>query len=304
MKTIYDLEKIFRDIQSYIRLKFEQFETSNNINISSDEWERPEGGGGITHVIADGEVFDNCAINFSSIYGKELPNSALAKSLDINLKNSYQAMGISVIAHPKNPHIPTSHMNVRLFCMLNENNDIQDWWIGGGYDLTPFIPYEKDVIEWHKNAKALLQPYGDNLYKEFSENCNSYFNIPHRKERRGVGGIFFDNLKNFNSIQDAADFLQKLAVSYTTSYSNIVDKRKDSKFDDIQKDFQLIRRGRYVEFNLVYDRGTSFGLQSNGRIESIMASLPACVKWSYKKSDEYKLLERSLLKFINRDWNV
>jgi coproporphyrinogen III oxidase len=213
-------------------------------------------------------------------------------------------MGISVIAHPKNPHIPTSHMNVRLFCMLNKNNDIEDWWIGGGYDLTPFIPYEQDVIEWHKNAKALLQPHGDNLYKEFSENCNRYFNIPHRKERRGVGGIFFDNFKNFNSIQDAVDFLQKVAVSYTTSYSNIVDKRKDSKFDDIQKDFQLIRRGRYVEFNLVYDRGTSFGLQSNGRIESIMASLPALVKWSYRKSDEYKLLERSLLEFINRDWNV
>lgn len=304
MKMIYELEKKFKDMQLLIINKFEKFESSKNLNKVQDKWKRPEGGGGVTHVISDGKIFDNCAINFSSIYGKKLPESALGNSLNIDAKNGYQAMGISVISHPKNPHIPTSHMNVRFFCILDKNNQIKDWWIGGGYDLTPFIPNKNDIIDWHKGAKDLLEPYGENLYKQFSENCNNYFKIPHRNERRGVGGIFFDNLKSFSSTEEAVEFLQQVAATFLKSYTKIINKRKDTKYDEMHKEFQLIRRGRYVEFNLIYDRGTSFGLQSNGRIESILASLPASAKWKYKKTNEYKIQEEKLLEFINRDWNV
>jgi Coproporphyrinogen III oxidase len=260
---INELEKKFKGMQSFVRMKFEELESSNVVNISRDEWERPDGGGGITHVLTDGNLFDNCAINYSSIYGKNLPNTALAKTLKKETKHGYRAMGISVISHPKNPNIPSSHMNVRLFIILDKNGEISDWWIGGGYDLTPFIPYENDILDWHNNAKDLLEPFGTGFYKEFSENCNNYFNIPHRNERRGVGGIFFDNLKDFPSINNATSFLQAVVVSYVSSYLNIVNRRKDTKYDEMQKEFQLLRRGRYVEFNLVYDRGTSFGLQSN-----------------------------------------
>ena len=301
---INEIEKNFKDIQASIINKFEKFELSKNLNKVHDAWNRPEGGGDITHIISEGNVFDNCAINFSSIYGERLPESALANSLNVEAKNGYQAMGISVISHPKNPHVPSSHMNVRLFSILDNNNEIKDWWIGGGYDLTPFLPNKNDVTDWHNSAKKLLEPYGKNFYKDFSDACNNYFNIPHRKERRGIGGIFFDNLKCFSSIEDAVNFLQQVADTYLKSYIRILNKRKDTKYDQMHKEFQLIRRGRYVEFNLIYDRGTSFGIQSNGRIESILASLPASVKWKYNKSDEYKTLEKKLLEFINRDWNV
>ena len=301
---INEIEKNFKDIQALIINRFEKFELSKNFNKVHDAWDRPEGGGGITHIISEGNVFDNCAINFSSIYGERLPESALANSLNVEAKNGYHAIGISVISHPKNPHVPTSHMNVRLFCILDNNNEIKDWWIGGGYDLTPFLPNKNDVTDWHNSAKELLEPYGENFYKDFSDACNNYFNIPHRKERRGVGGIFFDNLKCFSSIEYAVNFLQQVADTYLKSYIRIINKRKNTKYDQMHKEFQLIRRGRYVEFNLIYDRGTSFGIQSNGRIESILASLPASAKWKYNKSDEYKTLEKKLLEFINRDWNV
>ena len=165
---IQDLEKNFRDIQTYIIEKFSNFEDSNDVEVSRDEWTRPEGGGGITQVIANGNFFDNCAINFSSIYGKDLPKAALAKTLSKKAEYGYRAMGISVISHPKNPHIPTSHMNVRIFAILDQNHDIADWWIGGGYDLTPFLPYEEDIIHWHSNAKKALEPFGRNFYEDFS----------------------------------------------------------------------------------------------------------------------------------------
>ena len=301
---IQDLEKNFRDIQTHIIEKFSNFEDSNDVEVSRDEWTRPEGGGGITQVIANGNFFDNCAINFSSIYGKDLPKAALAKTLSKKAEYGYRAMGISVISHPKNPHIPTSHMNVRIFAILDQNHDIADWWIGGGYDLTPFLPYEEDIIHWHSSAKKVLEPFGRNFYEDFSNNCNKYFEIPHRNERRGVGGIFFDNLTDFSTINESMKFLQNISECYVESYSDIINKRKDNKYNDTQKEFQLFRRGRYAEFNLIYDRGTSFGLQSNGRIESILASLPADVKWSYKKSPEYDLLHENLISYINKDWNV
>ena len=297
------LDKHFKDIQSSIYKNFKELETSKKVNISKDSWNRAEGGGGKTMVIADGSFFDNCAINYSSIYGTDLPKAALANSLNKDTKFGYKAMGVSVISHPKNPHVPTSHMNVRFFGILDKNREIKDWWIGGGYDLTPFIPYQDDILTWHKSAKKNLDGWDASFYKIFSDNCNNYFNIPHRNERRGVGGIFFDNLSEFN-IENSIDFLKSVALCYLDSYLKIANNRKMEKFTQDEKNFQLLRRGRYAEFNLIYDRGTAFGLQSNGRIESILASLPSDVKWSYKKDNEYKSLEKKLLKVINRDWNV
>jgi len=300
---IKNLENSFKNIQNKIRKNFETLETTTNYEKSFDSWKRDEGGGGKTFVLANGNLFDNCAVNFSSIFGNELPNSALPKSLKKTIKNGYHAMGVSVIAHPKNPNIPTSHMNVRLFGILDKKGLIKDWWIGGGYDLTPYIAYKEDIIEWHKDAKELLEPINSSFYKQFSKNCNEYFYIPHRNERRGIGGIFFDNLSDL-SLENSIKMLELVAFGYLSSYTRIINKRKSVKYSKDEKEFQLIRRGRYAEFNLIYDRGTSFGLKSNGRIESILASLPSNVKWSYKKTSKYKNLEKELLKVINRDWNV
>jgi len=186
---------------------------------------------------------------------------------------------------------------------MGSNNTIKKWWIGGGYDLTPYLPFKDDCINWHKEAKETLDQYNKTFYKKFSKNCNEYFYIPHRKERRGIGGLFFDNITNM-TIEKSTDMLSDLANTYLESYQSIVSKRKASKFSKEQKEFQLLRRGRYAEFNLIYDRGTAFGLQSNGRIESILASLPKDVKWSYKKDKNYIKLEKEVLKYIGKDWNV
>jgi coproporphyrinogen III oxidase len=217
--------------------------------------------------------------------------------------NGYQAMGVSVISHPKNPYVPSSHMNIRLFCILGKNGEIKDWWSGGGYDLTPFFPYKTDCIQWHKDAKDCLDQFNKSLYNKFAKNCNEYFYIPHRKERRGIGGIFFDNFSKL-SLDKTLSLLSCTANQYKNSYNSIASKRDSKKYTTAQKDFQLFRRGRYAEFNLTYDRGTAFGLQSNGRIESILASLPSDVKWSYKKDKDYLKMEKRLLSFINKDWNV
>lgn len=300
---IKDLEKIFKTSHANIKANFSNLERSKYAVRSDDKWKRSEGGGGNTFVIQGGNFFDNCAVNFSSISGKKLPKAALGNSLIKSPSNGYKAMGISVISHPKNPFIPTSHMNVRLFCILDKKGNIKDWWAGGGYDLTPFFPFKNDYECWHREAKNLLDNYNKNFYKTFAKNCNEYFKIPHRKERRGVGGIFFDNFTKLD-IENTSKMLSDIANQYLKSYLSIINRRKSIKFTKEHKDFQLIRRGRYAEFNLLYDRGTAFGLQSNGRIESILASLPKDVKWEYKKNKKYMNMEKNLLKYINKDWNV
>ena len=300
---INTLEKSFKKIQSTIIKNFQLLETSKNANISSDIWKRSEGGGGKTFVISNGSFFDNCAVNFSSIYGNKIPESATAKKQLKQVNYGYQAMGVSVICHPKNPYVPTSHMNIRLFGILDKKGVINDWWIGGGYDLTPYIPFKDDIVDWHEAARVAMNCFNKNFYKKFSENCNKYFYLPHRSERRGVGGIFFDNLSSL-SLEDSLNMLNSVADTYLKSYLDIVLRRKTTKYSPTEKEFQLIRRGRYAEFNLIYDRGTAFGLQSNGRIESILASLPSEVRWTYKKSNEYKSMEKKLLQVVNRDWNV
>ena len=300
---IKNLEHIFKNSQEKIIESFSKVEKSNTAKTTLDKWKRPEGGGGQTFVIESGAFFDNCAVNFSSISGKKLPKAALGNALVKSSNNGYQAMGLSVISHPKNPYIPTSHLNIRLFCILDRNKEIKEWWAGGGYDLTPYISFKSDNIKWHDDAKALLNSYNKSFYKKFSKNCNEYFFIPHRNERRGVGGIFFDNFTQMN-LAKTTEMLSSIADQYLSSYMHIVNKRKKTKFNKEQKDFQLLRRGRYAEFNLVNDRGTAFGLQSNGRIQSILASLPKDVKWSYKKDNSYIKMEKQLLKHINSDWNV
>ena len=300
---IKNLEHIFKNSQEKIIESFSKVEKSNAARTTFDKWKRPEGGGGQTFVIESGAFFDNCAVNFSSISGKKLPKAALGNALVKSSNNGYQAMGLSVISHPKNPYIPTSHLNIRLFCILDRNKEIKGWWAGGGYDLTPYISFKSDNIKWHDDAKALLNSYNKSFYKKFSKNCNEYFFIPHRNERRGVGGIFFDNFTQMN-LAKTTEMLSSIADQYLSSYMHIANKRKKTKFNKEQKDFQLLRRGRYAEFNLVNDRGTAFGLQSNGRIQSILASLPKDVKWSYKKDNSYIKMEKQLLKHINSDWNV
>ena len=298
-----ELEKIFRKSHSNIVDSFKSLEKSKKAITTLDKWKRPEGGGGKTFTIQNGAFFDNCAVNFSSIKGKKLPQAALGNSLVKSSNNGYQAMGVSVISHPKNPYVPSSHMNIRLFCILGKNGEIKDWWSGGGYDLTPFFPYKTDCIKWHKDAKDCLDQFNKSLYNKFAKNCNEYFYIPHRKERRGIGGIFFDNFSKL-SLDKTLSLLSCTANQYKNSYNSIARKRDSNKYTTAQKDFQLFRRGRYAEFNLTYDRGTAFGLQSNGRIESILASLPSDVKWSYKKDKDYLKMEKRLLSFINKDWNV
>ena len=298
-----DLEQIFINSQKKVIDAFSKIESSKKAKITFDKWKRPEGGGGQTFVIESGAFFDNCAVNFSSISGKKLPKAALGNALVKSSNNGYRAMGLSVISHPKNPFVPSSHLNIRLFCILDKNKNIKEWWAGGGYDLTPYISFRSDNVKWHKDARALLDSYHKNFYKNFSKNCNEYFYIPHRKERRGVGGIFFDNFTTMD-LNKTIDMLSNIADQYLSSYLHIANKRKKTQFTKEQKDFQLLRRGRYAEFNLVNDRGTAFGLQSNGRIQSILASLPKDVQWSYKKDPSYIKMEKQLLKHINRDWNV
>lgn len=299
---IKNFEHTFNEIQRKIIDSFKNYETSKKAIIHDEVWKRNEGGGGRTYVIENGNFFDNCAVNFSSIYGNQLPVTALNIINPEIQGKPFHAMGVSVISHPKNPYIPSSHMNVRLFCSLSKKDDIASWWTGGGYDLSPFFIEDKFCQSWHQSSKDFLDKYDSKLYKEFSSNCNDYFFIRHRKERRGVGGIFFDNFK-LGSIDESLGFLASIASQYEKSYSNIILSNKDKPFTEDEKEFQEIRRGRYAEFNLVYDRGTSFGLQSNGRTESILASIPSNCRWTYKLPSKFRSMEKNLIEKLEKNWN-
>ena len=256
-----------------------------------DRWKREEGGGGLTCLLENGNIFDKVGVNFSDILGDKLPAAATNIRPEL-LGRNYRAMGVSVVSHPKNPHVPTVHLNVRLFVAFS-NNSKPIWWFGGGFDMTPYYGYEEDAIYWHKTAHDICESYGKNIYSEYKKNCDEYFFIKHRKEPRGIGGIFFDDL-NIWEFDKCFDFIKAVGNGFISAYSPIIKKRLNTPYDEKQKDFQLYRRGRYVEFNLVYDRGTLFGLQSNGRTESILMSMPPLVKWDYnhkidKGSEEEKL---------------
>jgi coproporphyrinogen III oxidase len=248
-----------------------------------DRWQRQEGGGGRTRVLSNGRVFEQGGVNFSHVSGFSLPPSATAKRPEL-ADRQFQAMGVSLVIHPNNPYVPTSHANVR-FLIAEKPGEAPIWWFGGGFDLTPFYPFREDVIHWHQTARAACRPFGDDVYAAYKKWCDEYFFIRHRNETRGVGGLFFDDLNEWGFERSFA-FMQSVGDHYSSAYLPIVQRRKTLPFGERERNFQLYRRGRYVEFNLVYDRGTLFGLQSGGRTESILMSLPPVVHWQYNWQPE------------------
>ena len=269
---------------------------------AEDRWDRSKhGGGGVTRVMSDGEVFEQAGVNFSHVTGEDLPKSATAGRPEL-AGASFQATGVSLVIHPENPYVPTSHANIRYFQAAQPDGETV-WWFGGGLDLTPYYPFREDAVQWHRQAKVTCEPFGEDVYPRFKKWCDEYFYLPHRGETRGVGGLFFDDLNEWDFDTSFA-FLRSVGDSYLKAYAPIVERRKNHEYGDRERQFQLYRRGRYVEFNLVYDRGTLFGLQSGGRTESILMSLPPLVRWAYDwkpdaGSAELDLYENYLLP---RDW--
>ena len=266
-----------------------------------DAWQRPAGGGGRTRVLSKGAVFEQAGVNFSHVFGDQLPASATAHRPEL-AGRTFQAMGVSLVIHPHNPYVPTSHANVRFF-IAEKAGEAPVWWFGGGFDLTPYYGNSADCVAWHQTAKTACEPFGADVYPRYKQWCDDYFFLKHRNETRGIGGLFFDDLNEWGFEQSFA-FMRSVGNHYIQAYRPIVAKRKATPYGERQRNFQLYRRGRYVEFNLVYDRGTLFGLQSGGRTESILMSLPPLVKWQYAYEPEAGSEEATLYTdFLGkRDW--
>jgi coproporphyrinogen III oxidase len=246
---------------------------------TEENWNRGEKlGGGRTRVLVNGKVIEKGGVNFSHVYGDKLPASATASRPEL-AGRSFQAMGVSLVIHPTNPYIPTSHANVRFFVAEKEGEE-PVWWFGGGFDLTPYYGFEEDVVHWHQTSKDACDPFGEGLYGKYKKWCDEYFYLKHRDENRGVGGLFFDDL-NEEGFDKSFAFMQSIGNHFVKAYRPIMAKRKDTEYGERERKFQSYRRGRYVEFNLVFDRGTIFGLQTGGRTESILMSLPPIVHWDY-----------------------
>ena len=266
-----------------------------------DGWQRPAGGGGRSRVMADGAVFEQAGVGFSHVHGEGMPASATAHRPEL-AGRSFEAMGVSLVIHPCNPYVPTSHANVRFFIATKPGAD-PIWWFGGGFDLTPFYPFAEDAVAWHQVARQACEPFGEDVYPRYKKWCDEYFYLKHRGETRGIGGLFFDDL-NEGGFDQCFSFMRSVGDHYIKAYRPIVAKRKDTPYGERERDFQLYRRGRYVEFNLVYDRGTLFGLQTGGRTESILMSLPPLVKWRYNWQPEPGTPEADLYdNYLKpRDW--
>lgn len=267
----------------------------------TDEWQRPEGGGGRSRVLAEGAVFEKAGVNFSHVSGAELPPSASASRPEL-AGRSFEAMGVSLVVHPRNPYIPTSHANVRLF-VASKPGEESIWWFGGGYDLTPYYTNVEDCISWHQVAAEACAPFGEEVYPRFKRWCDEYFYLKHRDEPRGIGGLFFDDLNEWD-FDTCFSFIRAVGDSYTRAYMPIVRRNRHTPYQERERQFQLYRRGRYVEFNLVFDRGTLFGLQSGGRTEAILMSLPPLVRWEYDFTPVPGSPEAELTAFYlqDRDW--
>ena len=272
---------------------------------AQDSWQREPGerlgGGGVGRVLEGGKVIEKGGINFSHVVGSNMPASATAHRPEL-AGRSFEAMGVSLVIHPRNPYAPTSHMNVRFFIAEREGEE-PIWWFGGGYDLTPYYGFDEDCIHWHRVAHDACKPFGEEVYSDYKSWCDRYFYLKHRDEPRGIGGLFFDDL-NEGGFEQCFEFVRAIGDSYLEAYLPIVSKRKETPYGEREREFQLYRRGRYVEFNLVFDRGTLFGLQSGGRVESILMSLPPLVRWEYnwqaaEGSEEARLLDYYL---TDRDW--
>jgi len=266
-----------------------------------DSWERPAGGGGRSRVVEGGNVFEKVGVNFSHVFGEGLPPSATAQRPEL-AGRSFQAMGVSLVIHPRNPYVPTSHANVRFFIAEKPGSD-PVWWFGGGFDLTPYYGNHEDVVHWHQTSKAACDPFGEDVYRRYKKWCDEYFHLKHRDEPRGVGGLFFDDLNEWG-FERSFSFMRSVGDHYVPAYLPIVQKRKDTPYGEREREFQLYRRGRYVEFNLVYDRGTIFGLQTGGRTESILMSLPPLVTWRYDWRPEPGTAEAELYEVFLKpqDW--
>lgn len=276
--------------------KYEQ-----NVEFLQDEWTRDAGGGGRTRVIEGGDVFEKGGVNFSHVHGAQLPASATAARPDL-AGRAFEAMGVSLVIHPQNPYVPTSHANVRMF-IAEQPGKATIWWFGGGYDLTPYYGNIEDCRHWHQVAKNACDASGPEIYPRFKQWCDEYFFLRHRNEPRGIGGLFFDDY-NSGGFAQSFQLLQAIGNSYTEAYLPIVERRMDTDYSERQRQFQLYRRGRYVEFNLVQDRGTIFGLQTGGRTESILMSLPPLVRWQYDWQPDANSEEAELYNIFlpPRDW--
>jgi coproporphyrinogen III oxidase len=266
-----------------------------------DEWQRPEGGGGISRLVEEGHVLERGGCNFSHVTGAQLPPSAAAHRPGIGGR-AWEAMGVSLVLHPRNPYVPTVHMNVRFFSTTTEDGT-PVWWFGGGMDLTPYYGFEADVRHFHRSCRAMLAPFGEELHPRFKKWCDEYFYLKHRKEARGVGGIFFDDFNELG-FEDSYAMTKSVGDGFLGAYLPILHTRKDTPYGERERDFQAYRRGRYVEFNLVFDRGTLFGLQSGGRTEAILMSMPPIVKWRYDwRPEDGSAESRLYTDFLpHRDW--
>jgi len=297
--NIQEVISSFKALQDQITASLEALESKTRF--LEDVWEHKNGGGGRSRVLEEGTVFEKAGVNFSHVKGDALPASASEERKEIAGK-SFEACGVSLVVHPRNPYVPTSHMNVRFF-VADPQSDNPVWWFGGGYDLTPYYGFEEDCKHWHQTAKDVCDKYDSTYYPKYKAWCDNYFYLKHRNEPRGVGGLFFDDLID-GGFDQAFSFVDAIGKSFLHAYLPIVRKRKDRKYGERERAFQQYRRGRYVEFNLVYDRGTIFGLQSGGRTESILMSLPPIVQWKYNWSPESGSEEQVLYEHYlkPRDW--
>ena len=270
-------------------------------SFAEDAWRHHAGGGGRTRLLRDGLVFEQAGVNYSHVHGDRLPDAATARRPELAVKG-FEAMGVSLVVHPLNPYVPSAHMNVR-FIVVGRNTIDPAWWFGGGFDLTPYYGFEEDAVHWHRVAKSTCDPFGDNLYAQYKQWCDSYFYLRHRAECRGIGGLFFDDV-NDGGFERCFAFTRSVGDHFALAYLPIVSRRKAMTYGAMEREFQLYRRGRYVEFNLIYDRGTLFGLESGGRTESILMSLPPRVEWRYNWSPKPGSPEAMLYdNFLKpRDW--
>jgi len=292
------VETYLRDLQDRICTALERVD--GGARFVADEWMRSEGGGGRSRVLKDGAVFEQGGVNFSRVEGRTLPPSATAHRPEL-AGRAWSALGVSLVLHPRNPYVPTTHMNVRYFEARAQDAE-PVWWFGGGFDLTPYYPFDEDVVHWHRVARDLCAPFGADVYARYKKWCDDYFFLKHRNETRGVGGLFFDDL-NQGGFERCFDFMRAVGNGFLDAYLPIVEKRKGTSFGEREREFQLYRRGRYVEFNLVYDRGTLFGLQSGGRTESILMSLPPRVRFEYAYAPPAGSAEARLAEYlVPREW--
>jgi len=278
---IQSVKSYLTDLQDRICAALEHEEGSGRF--SEDAWHRPEGGGGRTRLLSEGAVFEKAGVAFSHVHGMQLPPSATHHRPELAGK-PWQALGVSLVIHPRNPYVPTCHANVRFFLAAGATGE-PVWWFGGGFDLTPYYGFDEDVVHWHRTAREAVSRFGPELYPRFKRACDEYFYLKHRREPRGVGGLFFDDFNELG-FPESFHLTRNVADAFLPAYLPIVTRRKEHPYGDRERQFQLYRRGRYVEFNLVWDRGTLFGLQSGGRTESILMSLPPLVRWDYSWSPE------------------